>query len=350
MPDDRVLLEELARAVGLLEAQVARRIVGQHRVVREAFVALFAGGHALLVGVPGLAKTLLVRTLARALDVQFQRIQFTPDLMPADVTGTDVLVEDRATGHREFRFVPGPVFTNVLLADEINRTPPKTQAALLEAMQERQVTVGGRRHALPHPFLVLATQNPLDQEGTYPLPEAQMDRFLVRIEIDYPSQADELQIALETAAATEQEIVSVLDADRILAFQSLVNRLPMAPVVADHAVRMVRATRPDSPDSSAEVRRYVKWGAGPRASRHLVLAAKAWAAMQGRYQATSDDVLAVAPAVLGHRVRLNFAAEADGVVAESFLLELIRKISPLTGAALHELESLFRPAHARSDS
>ena len=344
---DVELLAELTRQILAIESQIGRRIVGQHQVVRELLVAILAGGHALLVGVPGLAKTMLIRTLARAVDVGFRRIQFTPDLMPADVTGTDVLAEDRATGERAFRFVPGPIFANIVLADEINRTPPKTQAALLEAMQERQVTVGGRRHELPLPFFVLATQNPLDQEGTYPLPEAQMDRFLLQIQVDYPSQQDELRIAMESEFADESDIEQVIDGQRLTVFQQLVQRLPMSEVVADYAVRLTRATRPDGTEVSDSVKRYVRWGAGPRASRHLVLAAKAWAAMEGRSQATATDVQAVAKSVLRHRVRTNFAAEADGITTESFLDELIGSTSPIQGEGANGLGSVLRSSATR---
>lgn len=344
---DPALLAELSKQVQAIEEQIARRIIGQHAVVRELLVAMLASGHALLVGVPGLAKTLLIRTLSRALDVSFRRIQFTPDLMPADVTGTDVLVEDRSTGERAFRFVPGPIFANIVLADEINRTPPKTQAALLEAMQERQVTIGGQRHELPAPFFVLATQNPLDQEGTYPLPEAQMDRFLLQIFVDYPSRSDELQIALESNVVEDDAIERVIGGAQLLQFQSLVRRLPMAEVVADYAVRLTRATRPDGEGASERVRKYVRWGAGPRASRHLVLAAKAHAAIEGRSQATSDDVAAVAKSVLRHRVRTNFAAEADGVSAESFLDDLIRSITPVPGDSADGLRSVVRSTPSR---
>ncbi|HRF02781.1 MAG TPA: AAA family ATPase [Pirellulaceae bacterium] len=345
--DPAVRLERAARRMRDVEAQISRRIVGQQRVIRELMIALSAGGHALLIGVPGLAKTLLIRTLARALAVEFRRIQFTPDLMPADVTGTDVLVEDKSTGDREFRFVPGPVFANVVLADEINRTPPKTQAALLEAMQERQVTVGGRRHPLPDPFFVMATQNPLDQEGTYPLPEAQMDRFLLQIDVGYPSREDELAIATEAGLATDDQIVPVLDGAALAEFRRTVESLPMATMVADYAVRLVRATRPESSEASESVRRYVRWGAGPRAGRHLVLAAKAAAALEGRPQATTADVAGVARSVLRHRVRVNFAAEADGIGTASLLDELIRSVPELAGVAADELGVPFRSPHAR---
>lgn len=345
--NDLQMLARLAERMRLIEGQIARRVVGQQEVIRELLVAMLAGGHALLIGVPGLAKTLLIRTLSRALAVDFQRIQFTPDLMPADVTGTDILVEDRSTGHREFRFVPGPVFANIVLADEINRTPPKTQAALLEAMQERQVTVGGKRHPLPDPFFVLATQNPLDQEGTYPLPEAQMDRFLLQIDVGYPSREDELAIATEAGLALESEIEAVIDGAMLSRFQRFVAQLPMATVVADYAVRITRATRPDAPDAAPAVRRYVRWGAGPRASRHLVLAAKASAAMQGRAQATAADVAEIAPAVLRHRVRANFAAEADGIAVAKLLDEVIRAVPVVAGASSDDLGSLIRSPHSR---
>jgi MoxR-like ATPase len=306
-----------------LESEIARRVIGQHLIVEGLLTALLADGHALLVGVPGLAKTLLVSTLAQALELKFSRIQFTPDLMPTDITGTEVLEEDRSTGKRLFRFVRGPVFANVILADEINRTPPKTQAALLQAMQERAVTAAGETMSLDRPFFVLATQNPIEQEGTYPLPEAQLDRFMLELRIGYPTRAEEERVAMETTGAELSEIRPVLDADELLRLQKLVRRVPAPPSLVSLAVRMARSTRPDDEESPEVTRRYVSWGAGPRASQFLVLGAKARAAMSGRGVPNFDDVRAVAPAVLRHRVVTNFQAEADGRTTSDLVEELI---------------------------
>src|SRR5690606_25068828 len=272
---DVELLEQLAAARSTLETEIGRRVIGQHEIVEGLLIALLADGHALLVGVPGLAKTLLVSTLASALDLKFSRIQFTPDLMPSDITGTEVLEEDRTTGRRAFRFVPGPVFANVILADEINRTLPKTQAALLQAMQERAVTVAGDTMALERPFFVLATQNPIEQEGTYPLPEAQLDRFMLELRIGYPSRAEEEQIAQQTTGAEAPVVRQVLGSDDLVSLQQLVRRVPAPPSLVAYCVRLARATRPDDAESPDLTRRYVSWGAGPRASQNLVLGAKA---------------------------------------------------------------------------
>jgi MoxR-like ATPase len=288
-------------------------------VVEQLLGAVLAGGHALLVGVPGLAKTLLVRTVAEALDLEFSRVQFTPDLMPSDITGTELLEEDAATGRRTFRFVRGPVFGNIVLADEINRAPPKTQAALLQAMQEHAVTAGGATHRLPEPFFVLATQNPIEQEGTYPLPEAQLDRFLVQLRVGYPSREEEEEIVRATTGESAGRVAPVLGAERLAALQRLVRRLPVGPTVVRYAVRLARSTRPDDPEASAQVKKYVSWGAGPRASQALVLAAKARAAMDGRATPDLDDVRAVALPVLRHRLVLGYPAEADGVGPEQLL-------------------------------
>ena len=317
--DDVALLSELAAARRDLGEQIARRVVGQREVVEQLLGAMLAGGHALLVGVPGLAKTLLVRTVAEALDLEFSRVQFTPDLMPSDITGTELLEEDAATGRRTFRFVRGPVFGNIVLADEINRAPPKTQAALLQAMQEHAVTAGGATHRLPEPFFVLATQNPIEQEGTYPLPEAQLDRFLVQLRVGYPSRDEEEEIVRATTGEATGRVSPVLGAERLAALQRLVRRLPVGPTVVRYAVRLARSTRPDDPEASAQVRKYVSWGAGPRASQALVLAAKARAAMDGRATPDLDDVRAVALPVLRHRLVLGYQAEADGVGPEQLL-------------------------------
>jgi MoxR-like ATPase len=277
----------------------------------------------MLVGVPGLAKTLMIRALANCLDLDFNRIQFTPDLMPSDITGTEVLYEDKATGAREFRFVKGPVFANVLLADEINRTPPKTQAALLEAMQERQVTVGGERHRIDDPFFVLATQNPLEHEGTYPLPEAQLDRFMLQIRVDYPDEMEELEIVLRTTADVAVEVAPVLGAETLLQLRRLVRQVPIADHLALYALRLARRSRPENEDAPDFVKEYVTWGAGPRASQYLVLGAKAHAVLNGRCFVTSEDIHAVAAPVLRHRVRLNFSADADGLSSDDLVARLV---------------------------
>ena len=316
---DLELLDQLADARRLLLEQIGRRIVGQAETVDNLVAALLAGGHALLVGVPGLAKTLLVQTVAQALDLSFSRVQFTPDLMPSDITGTELLEEDPETRRRIFKFVRGPIFASVVLADEINRAPPKTQAALLQAMQEHAVTASGQTHPLPAPFFVLATQNPIEQEGTYPLPEAQLDRFMFELRIGYPTREEEERIVSTTTGDVETEIQQVLSARELVALQHLVRRLPAPPTVVSHAVRLARATRPTDAESTPEVRKYVSFGAGPRASQYLVLGAKARAAMAGRPFPDLDDVRSVAFAVLRHRVVLNFQAEAEGVTAEQLL-------------------------------
>jgi MoxR-like ATPase len=304
-------------------------IIGQQGVVQEILTAFFAGGHVLLRGVPGLAKTLLIKTLAQAVHLKFSRIQFTPDLMPSDIIGTEVIEEDRATGHRTIRFIPGPVFANVILADEINRTPPKTQAALLEAMQEYQVTVNGVRYALDRPLFVLATQNPIEQEGTYPLPEAQLDRFMFNVVIEYPSSADEHRILASTTTDDEPVIAPVATAAEIEAMRHLVRDVPAASNIIDYALRIVRASRPagGADDGVPEaVRQFVKWGAGPRAGQALVLGAKARALVDGRSVAALDDVRAVALPVLRQRILLNFQAEADGIDADQIVGRLLEAV------------------------
>jgi MoxR-like ATPase len=321
--DDLKQLERLATAVASLRRQVARRIVGQDDVVEGILTAILGSGHALLVGVPGLAKTLMVSTVAEALALTFNRIQFTPDLMPGDITGTELVEEDPATGRRSFRFVHGPVFANVVLADEINRTPPKTQAALLQAMQEHTVTAAGHTYPLPAPFFVLATQNPIEQEGTYPLPEAQLDRFMLELRVGYPSRAEEEQIVEQTTGLVDAELSAVLDAEALAGMQRLVRRIPVSKGLLRAAVLLARMTRPTDADAPALVKEYVEWGAGPRASQYLVLGAKARAAMDGRPMADLDDVKAVALAVLRHRVMTNFAAEAAGRTSEDLVKELI---------------------------
>jgi MoxR-like ATPase len=316
---------ELVQARAAIREQIARVIVGQDLVVDELLTSLFTGGHCLLIGVPGLAKTLLVSTLAQAVRLSFNRVQFTPDLMPSDITGTEVLEED-AERRRSFRFLRGPVFTNVLLADEINRTPPKTQAALLQAMQEYQVSAGGQTHPLERPFFVLATQNPIEQEGTYPLPEAQLDRFMFSVYLDYPSFDEEVRIVGATTSAAAAAAAPVLDAARILAFQALVRRAPAAAPVIEYAVRLAQASRPAAAGAPKFVRDFVSWGAGPRASQYLVLGAKARALLAGRYAASIEDVRALAPAVLQHRILTNFTAEAEGVSSREIVRQLLEAL------------------------
>jgi MoxR-like ATPase len=321
---DVQLLERAAEVAEAMRRQVEKRIVGQHEVVEEMLIALLANGHALLVGVPGLAKTLLVQTLAEALDLEFSRIQFTPDLMPTDITGTEVIEEDRTTGKRVFRFVKGPIFANIVLADEINRTPPKTQAALLEAMQERAVTAAGETYVLPPPFFVLATQNPIEQEGTYPLPEAQLDRFMLELPIHYPSRDEEEEVAMRTTGEEVANVQAVVSARELIDLQRLVRRIPAPPSLVSFAVRLARVTRPGD-EASAVTSAYVSWGAGPRASQYLVLGAKARAASRGAAIPSYDDVRAVAPAVLAHRLVLNFEAEADGRSTRDVIAELLQE-------------------------
>ncbi len=322
-PADTVQLERLAEAVGALRAQVAERVVGQRDAVDGVLTALLGGGHALLVGVPGLAKTLLVSTIAEAMNLSFNRVQFTPDLMPGDITGTELVEEDPATGKRHFRFVRGPIFAQVVLADEINRSPPKTQAALLQAMQERNVTVAGETYALPSPFFVLATQNPIEQEGTYPLPEAQLDRFMLELRMKYPSRSEEEEIVTATTGHHLPQVSAVLDGEALAAMQALVRRIPVSPSLIAAAVQLARMTRPAEQEAPPMIREYVEWGAGPRASQYLVLGAKARAAMDGRPQADIDDVRSVATAVLRHRVMTNFAAEAADRTSEDVVQELV---------------------------
>ena len=323
---DVVMARELAEARVALTAEIGRRIVGQHEAIEHLLIALFARGHGLFVGVPGLAKTLLIQTLAETLDLSFGRIQFTPDMMPSDITGSDVLEEDRTSGRRVFRFVRGPVFANVVLADEINRTPPKTQAALLQSMQEYRVSAGGNTYDLPLPFLVFATQNPIEQEGTYPLPEAQLDRFMFQIDVAYPSAAEEVRIAALNPAMRGQPLRKILSPARIIELQDLVLRVPVAEHVLAFAVAICRATRP-GPEAPETVRRYVSWGAGPRASQHLVLAAKARAILDGRYAVSIDDIRQLAAPVLVHRVVRNFHAEADGVRARDLIATIVDQVA-----------------------
>jgi MoxR-like ATPase len=316
---DLELLDTLQKAQGELAAQIARRIVGQHDVIKSLVCAILSGGHVILIGVPGLAKTLLIQTLAQALDLPFSRIQFTPDLMPSDITGTELLEEEHGTGKRIFKFQPGPIFASIVLADEINRAPPKTQAALLEAMQEHRVTAAGKSYQLPEPFFVLATQNPIEHDGTYSLPEAQLDRFMFELKVGYPSKEEEMKIVQTTTGAGQVEIKPVLTGAQILQMQQLVRRLPAPPSLIEYAVDLARATRPGQPGASSDVKKYVSFGAGPRAGQYLVLGAKARAAMDGRSVPDIDDVKAIASVVLGHRMVMNFQAEAEGVGVERLL-------------------------------
>jgi MoxR-like ATPase len=322
------VVEELNAAFRSLTEQIGKVIVGQHDVVEQLLIGLFSRGHCLLVGVPGLAKTLLVSTLARILDLSFRRIQFTPDLMPADITGTDILQDDPETQRRQFAFLPGPIFAHLVLADEINRTPPKTQAALLEAMQERQVTAGGHRHALPEPFFVLATQNPIEQEGTYPLPEAQLDRFLFEVRVSYPSRDEELAIMKRTTGAHRPEVQHVLSAERILALQELVRQVVVADHVFEYAADLVRASRPGEATAPPFIKAQVTWGAGPRASQFLILASKARALLHGRLHATTQDIRALALPVLRHRLLTTFHADAEGVTTDDIILRLLDTVPP----------------------
>jgi MoxR-like ATPase len=323
-PDrDVALLERVAHVSAALRSEVEKRTMGQHHVVEGLLTALLANGHALLVGVPGLAKTLLVSTVADALDLKFSRIQFTPDLMPTDITGTEVIEEDRTTGHRVFRFVRGPIFANVVLADEINRTPPKTQAALLQAMQERAVTTAGETYDLTPPFFILATQNPIEQEGTYPLPEAHLDRFMLELVIGYPSRLEEEEITMRTTGEEAPQLRPVVSAAELIELQHLVRRVPAPPSLVAFAVRLSRFTRPGDEDAPALTRRYVSWGAGPRASQFLVLGAKARAATRGSALPTYEDVSAIAPSVLAHRLVLGFEAEADNRTTRDLIDELL---------------------------
>jgi MoxR-like ATPase len=319
---------QLSQTRDQIYAEVGKVVIGQKQIIEELLIALLSGGHCLLVGVPGLAKTTLIQTIAHTLDLSFGRVQFTPDLMPSDITGTDVLEEDAETGHKAFRFIRGPLFANIILADEINRTPPKTQAALLQAMQEHAVTAGGETMRLDEPFFVLATQNPIEQEGTYPLPEAQLDRFIFELWIDYPNQAEEEQIVRTTTSGDKAEVANVINAQQIVALQELVRRVPVADHCIRYAVELVRASRPGDAKAPDYVREMVNWGAGPRASQYLVLAAKARAIIDGRHSVAIDDIKAVALPIMRHRIVVNFHAEAQNVSATSLISRLLDDIAP----------------------
>jgi MoxR-like ATPase len=323
---DEELLERLASARVRLLAEIRKAIIGQDEVVEQVLLSLFVGGHSIITGVPGLAKTLLVRTIASVLDLSFKRIQFTPDLMPADITGTEIIEEDRATGKRQLEFIRGPVFANIVLADEINRTPPKTQAALLEAMQEGRVTVQGVSYDLPRPFHVLATQNPIEMEGTYPLPEAQLDRFMFSIRIGYLPEEDEVAVVKQTTSPQDYEFERMMTADEIIAFQKLVRQVPASDTIARYAVRLVSSSRPGTQYATDFVNRWVTWGASLRASQFLILGGKARAVLHGRYNVSCEDIRAVAPAVLRHRILLNFQAEAEKVDSDKVIRQLIETI------------------------
>lgn len=345
MPDSQAVHDDLRDAARVgedyaeLRREIAAVIVGQERVIEQLVIGLFARGHVLLVGVPGLAKTLLVSTVARALSLSFRRIQFTPDMMPSDITGTDILQDDPETRMRKFAFIAGPIFANVILADEINRTPPKTQAALLEAMQERHVTAGGQTYALPDPFFVLATQNPIEQEGTYPLPEAQLDRFMLNVQVPYPTAAEELEVLRQTTGERSPVPTALISAESLAAIQRMVRKVPVAEHVFAYARDLCRAGRPGEPEATALVRRCVAWGAGPRAGQALVLGAKARALMLGRLQATIDDIRAVALPVLRHRIVTTFHAEAEGIDADKIVEHLIKEVPAATETAAQRLAS-----------
>lgn len=324
--DDVAAIDRLGAIYKELSTELSKVIIGQQRVIELLSIALFSRGHALLMGVPGLAKTLLVSSVAKTLDLSFNRIQFTPDLMPADITGTDIIQDDSAGGKRQFEFIKGPVFANIVLADEINRAPAKTQSAMLEAMQERRVTVMGRTFTLLPPFFVLATQNPIEQEGTYPLPEAQLDRFMFLIEVDYPTEEEELRIARETTGNRSEELKHILSGDEIIFYQDLVRRVPVPEHIYEYAVKLVRATRPSLDNSPDWVKQYIAWGAGPRAIQFLILGAKTRAALQGSYIVRKEDIDAIVEPVLMHRVVTNFAAESQGLNPRKAVARLTAEI------------------------
>ena len=329
IPDgDLAQVEEMGRKKAEILSEIKKVIVGQDKVIEEILIALFCKGHCLLVGVPGLAKTLLISTLAGIMELDFNRVQFTSDLMPSDITGTDVLEEDPGSKRRSFRFIRGPIFTNILLADEINRTPPKTQAALLQAMQEYKVTAGGVTHDLDLPFFVLATQNPIEQEGTYPLPEAQLDRFMFNIMIDYPPLEQEVEIVATTTSGYQPVLKKVINEEKIQQMQELVRKVPASSHVIGYAVRLVRASRSQGPEAIPFVKEWVEWGAGPRASQYLILAAKARAIMNHRYVASVEDIKAVVPSILRHRIITNFKAQAEGITSLKVIDHLLEEVKP----------------------
>lgn len=324
--NDTELVQEVQKSYKKIKSELGKRIVGQEEVVEDLLASFIAGGHSLLIGVPGLAKTMLISTLSQCLRLEFSRIQFTPDLMPADITGSEVLYEDKSSGKRSFQFIKGPIFSNIVLADEINRTPPKTQAALLQAMQEHEVTAAGNTYALPKPFRVLATQNPIEQEGTYPLPEAQQDRFMFSIEIGYPSKIQEIEIVKRTTMPITDEIEPVLSAEDIMEYSQLVRRVPVSDSVVAYAVALARSTRPHEDDCCIDVKPLLSWGAGPRASQSLIIAAKAYAVLDGRVTPDNSDVAKAAFPVLRHRVVRSFAAEADNISVQEIIKTIIEKV------------------------
>ncbi|MFQ5787334.1 MAG: AAA family ATPase [Thermodesulfobacteriota bacterium] len=326
--EDTERVEQLAEIKNEIVKEIGKVIVGQKDVIELLLISLMSSGHSLFVGVPGLAKTLLVSTLSGVTSLRFNRVQFTPDLMPSDITGSEVLEKDLTTEQRFFKFIKGPIFCNILLADEINRASPKTQAALLQAMQERKVTIGGETHNLHPPFLVFATQNPIEQEGTYPLPEAELDRFMFQIDVDYPSKEEEIDIVKSTTGIFNPDITKILDAEKILYYQDLVYRVPVSEHVAAYAVRISRATRPDVISNNEVVKRWISWGVGPRASQFLILGSKAKAALEGRFTPTTDDVRYIAPSVLKHRIVLNYRAEAEGIKPTDIINEILDKVEP----------------------
>ncbi|MBK7103943.1 MAG: MoxR family ATPase [Ignavibacteriae bacterium] len=323
--DDVELVKQLQYSIKEIKTEVSKVIIGQHEIIDNLLTSLLSKGHCLLVGVPGLAKTLLIKTLAQVLDLQFSRIQFTPDLMPSDITGTEILEEDQSTKKREFKFIKGPVFANIILADEINRTPPKTQSALLEAMQEQSVTAAGHKYILPNPFFVLATQNPIEQEGTYPLPEAQLDRFMFNLWLDYPSFEEEVNIIKQTTSGNEIKLSKKIDSEQILAFQNLVRRVPVADNVIQYAVNVVKSSRPN--ENEKELKELISWGAGPRASQYLILAAKTYSILDGRYTPEIDDVKRALLPVLRHRIIPSFNAEAEGISSVEIIDKLLNRKS-----------------------
>ena len=334
VPDDDIeAVQRLTQAAAAIRAELAKGIVGQDTVIDQLLISIFARGHCLLIGVPGLAKTLMISSLAKTLSLSFNRIQFTPDLMPSDITGTEVIQEDKSTGQRSFKFLKGPIFANLILADEINRTPPKTQAALLEAMQEFQVTAGGNKYPLDLPFFVLATQNPIEQEGTYPLPEAQLDRFMLNILVDYPSESEELEVMKMTTAEYAPAIEAVVKQEDLIALQDLVRRVPVADSIVRYAMRLVRATRVKTDDSLPFVDEWVAWGAGPRACQYLILGAKARAILEGRTYVGTEDIKAVAHPVLRHRVITNYNAEAAGITSDTVIDKLLEEIPAMESEA-----------------
>jgi MoxR-like ATPase len=339
MNDDLKAIEQLGQSYQKIKTELRKVIVGQDEVLEQLMIAVFSSGHCILEGVPGLAKTLLISSLAKTMDLQFRRIQFTPDLMPSDITGTEVIQENRSTGEREFRFLPGPVFGNIILADEINRTGPKTQAALLEAMQEKQVTVAGNVHPLKLPFFVLATQNPIEQEGTYPLPEAQQDRFMFKVMVDYPTAEEELAIIRSTTGGSQEEIQAVLNGEEVLHLQQAISKIPVSDSVISYATNLVRKTRVSTSEVEPSIKEWISWGAGPRAGQYLIRGAKTRAALQGNGHVSPEDVIAVAKPVLRHRIVVNFAAESEGMTTDKVIEQLIKNCSPHQTAITDKVES-----------